>query len=215
MRIFTGAPMPDGADAVVMVERTERRPTAASAVEIEVAVGPGDHVRAAGEDLQAGDVVFGAGDDLTPARSGVLASLGVGEVVAHPRPRVGVLSTGDELVVRRRPLRPGQIRDSNRPALLALVAQAGSTPSTSASCATTRPPSPPPSSGAWPRATRSSPAAACRWATSTWSRWCSTASATCAGCRWRSGRPSRWPSVPARRRRCRCSASRATRCRRW
>ena len=123
MRIFTGAPVPDGADAVVMVERTERldggavRPHRASTVE------PGNHVRAAGDDLQAGRASCSApGDELTPARLGVLASLGVDEVVAHPRPRVGVLSTGDELVTGAAPLRPGQIRDSNRPTLLALVA---------------------------------------------------------------------------------------------
>jgi molybdopterin molybdotransferase len=124
MRIFTGAPMPEGADAVVMVERTERR-DGGKAVEIQVSVDPGNHVRAVGEDLHAGQRVFGAGDELTPARLGVLASLGIDEVDAHPRPRVGVMSTGDELVVGPGPLLPGQIRDSNRPALLALVAQAG------------------------------------------------------------------------------------------
>jgi molybdopterin molybdotransferase len=124
MRIFTGAPMPEGADAVVMVERTERR-DGGKAVEIQVSVDPGNHVRAVGEDLRAGQRVFGAGDELTPARLGVLASLGIDEVEAHPRPRVGVMSTGDELVVGPGPLQPGQIRDSNRPALLALVAQAG------------------------------------------------------------------------------------------
>ena len=127
MRIFTGAPIPDGADAVVMVERTERLDDG-HAVRIGVAVEPGTHLRAAGEDLQIGERVFGRGDEVTPARLGVLASLGVDEVVAHPRPRVGVLSTGDELVVGTGPLRPGQIRDSNRPTLLALVAQAGCIP---------------------------------------------------------------------------------------
>jgi molybdopterin molybdotransferase len=124
MRIFTGAPMPEGADAVVMVERTERR-DGGKAVEIQVSVDPGNHVRTVGEDLHAGQRVFGAGDELTPARLGVLASLGIDEVDAHPRPRVGVMSTGDELIVGPGPLQPGQIRDSNRPALLALVAQGG------------------------------------------------------------------------------------------
>jgi molybdopterin molybdotransferase len=124
MRIFTGAPLPDGADAVVMVERTERRDDGRS-VRVEVTVPPGNHVRAAGEDLKPGERLFGAGDEVTAARLGVLASLGVDEVTAHPRPRVGVMSTGDELVTGSAPLRPGQIRDSNRPTLLALVAQAG------------------------------------------------------------------------------------------
>ena len=127
MRIFTGAPLPDGADAVVMVERTERL-DGGRTVRVDVAVEPGTHLRAAGEDMRAGEVVFGAGDEVTPARRGVLASLGVAEVLAHPRPRVGVISTGDELVAGPEPLRPGQIRDSNRPTLLALVAQAGCEP---------------------------------------------------------------------------------------
>ncbi len=127
MRIFTGAPVPEGANAVVMVERTTRL-DGGRAVGIEAAVEPGTHLRAAGEDLQPGERVFGPGDELTPARVGVLASLGIAEVIAHPRPRVGVLSTGDELVTGPEPLRPGQIRDSNRPTLLALVAQAGFEP---------------------------------------------------------------------------------------
>jgi molybdenum cofactor synthesis domain-containing protein len=127
MRIFTGAPIPDGADAVVMVERTERLDGGA-AVRIGVAVEPGNHLRAAGEDLQPGDTVVNAGEELTAARIGVLASLGVSEVVVRPRPRVGVVSTGDELVATDAALRPGLIRDSNRPMLLALVAEAGFTP---------------------------------------------------------------------------------------
>jgi molybdopterin molybdotransferase len=127
MRIFTGAPLPDGADAVVMVERTERL-DGGRAVRIGVAATPGEHVREAGEDLRAGDVVFAAGDELTPARLGVLASLGIDDVVAFPRPRVGVISTGDELVTGPAPLRPGQVRDSNRPTLLALAADAGFEP---------------------------------------------------------------------------------------
>src|SRR5918995_6077394 len=124
MRIFTGAPLPDGADAVVMVERTERR-DGGKAVEIQVTVDPGNHVRTVGEDLHAGQRVFGAGDELTPARLGVVASLGIDALDVHPRPRVGVMSTGDELVTGPEHLRPGQIRDSNRPALLALVTRAG------------------------------------------------------------------------------------------
>lgn len=132
MRIFTGAPVPDGADAVVVVERTTRRdgagPGGVDAVELRWSPAAGDHVRPIGGDLRSGDVVFGPGDELTPARIGVLASLGVTEVVAHPRPRVGVMSTGDELVDGPRPLKPGQIRDSNRPTLLGLVAAAGFEP---------------------------------------------------------------------------------------
>jgi molybdopterin molybdotransferase len=121
IRIMTGAPMPDGADAVVMVEYTERD---GDAVRVLHAAKPGDHVRAAGGDLAPGDPVFPAGTVLGPAHVGVLASLGFHEVEVVARARVGVLSTGDELV-ERGALRPGQIRDSNRPMLLALVGGAG------------------------------------------------------------------------------------------
>ena len=121
IRIMTGAPMPDGADAVVMVEYTERD---GDTVRVLHAARPGDHVRPAGGDLAAGDPVFATGTVLGPAHIGVLASLGVQDVDVVPRARVGVLSTGDELV-EAGALHPGQIRDSNRPMLLALVAEAG------------------------------------------------------------------------------------------
>ncbi|HEX2273261.1 MAG TPA: gephyrin-like molybdotransferase Glp, partial [Acidimicrobiales bacterium] len=124
VRIMTGAPMPPGADAVVMVERT-RPEDGGRAVMVEAPAAPGDHVRAAGEDLSAGQVVFPPATLLGPGHIGVLASLGCEAVTVVPRPRVGVLSTGDELVSGPRPLRPGQIRDANRPMLLALVGQSG------------------------------------------------------------------------------------------
>lgn len=127
MRIFTGAPLPEGADAVVMVERTERLEGGARVVILD-SVPPGNHVRPAGDDLRPGDRVAGPGDELTPGRLGVLRSLGVGEVVAYPRPWVGVLSTGDELVDGAEPLHMGQVRDTNRPTLLALLTEAGFEP---------------------------------------------------------------------------------------
>jgi molybdopterin molybdotransferase len=123
IRIMTGAPMPDGADAVVMVERT--RPDGDGNRVIVEAARLGEHVRPAGGDVEAGAVVFEPGTVLTPAHVGVLASLDVHEVVCHPRPRVHVISTGDELVDTRGALQPGRIRDSNRPMLLALLAQVG------------------------------------------------------------------------------------------
>jgi len=125
VRIMTGAPMPPGADAVVMVERTR---TEGDVVVVEHHAAPGDHVRRAGDDLKPGDVVVDAGTVLTPAHLGVLASLGYQRVPVFPRPRVGVLSTGDELVEGAAPLHAGQIRDSNRPTLVALVRQSGFTP---------------------------------------------------------------------------------------
>jgi molybdopterin molybdotransferase len=120
-RIMTGAPMPEGADAIVLVERTR---TEGDVVSIEIAVEPGTSVRGIGEDVHVGDVVVGPGTVLTPGHLGVLASVGVDRVRVHQRPRVGVLSTGDELV-ESGPLGRGQIRDSNRPTLVALLQESG------------------------------------------------------------------------------------------
>ncbi|MGI9032103.1 MAG: molybdopterin molybdotransferase MoeA [Acidimicrobiales bacterium] len=127
VRIMTGAPMPAGADAVVMVEHT-RALDGGTGVEVDVVTSVGDHVRAAGSDLAAGQRVLGPGAVLGPGHLGVLASIGRERVMVVPRARVGVLSTGDELVDGGGPLRPGQIRDSNRPTLVALVAEAGCEP---------------------------------------------------------------------------------------
>lgn len=139
-RIMTGAIIPPGADAVVMVERTSlvtpsstANPNstaadgsasgngAAEIVRVEVSVPPGNHVRPVGDDLHAGTHVFAVGTELTAGHLGVLCSLGMTEVEVFPRLRVGVLSTGDELVDDGSPLGPGQIRDSNRRTLLALA----------------------------------------------------------------------------------------------
>jgi len=132
VRIMTGAPMPPGADAVVMVERSATiagpdgtAPNGDELIDLFVEVAAGDAVRAAGDDLRPGDPVFPAGDVLTAGHLGVLATLGVTDVEVVPPARVGVLSTGDELVDGPEPLQPGQIRDSNRRTLLALVEQAG------------------------------------------------------------------------------------------
>jgi molybdenum cofactor synthesis domain-containing protein len=125
MRIMTGAPIPDGADAVVMVELTR---ASGDEVEILAEVPVGNHVRPAGDDIGAGAEVFTPGTLLTPAHLGVLASIGRQRVRVHRRARVGVMSTGDELVEGPAPLQPGQIRDSNRLTLLSLVAEAGFEP---------------------------------------------------------------------------------------
>jgi molybdenum cofactor synthesis domain-containing protein len=124
IRIMTGAPMPAGADSIVMVERTRAD---GETVAILDAAASGDHVRPAGGDLEAGQRVFETGTLLTPAHLGVLASLDVAEILCFPRPRVGVCSTGDELV-ERGPLGPGLIRDSNRPMLVAVLEEAGFEP---------------------------------------------------------------------------------------
>jgi molybdenum cofactor synthesis domain-containing protein len=125
VRIMTGAPMPPGADAVVPVERVQASGTT---VRVPTAIGAGDHVRRAGDDLRPGDVVVQPGTLLNAGHLGILATLGVEKLGVVRRPRVGVLSTGDELVDGAVPLQPGQIRDSNRPVLLSLVAQAGAEP---------------------------------------------------------------------------------------
>jgi molybdopterin molybdotransferase len=123
-RIMTGAPVPLGADAVCMIEETETDPDGGSVV-IGRELQPGDFVRQPGRDVAFGDVIAPAGTMLTPAHLGVLANQGAISVEVHRRPRVGVLSTGDELFSGTGPLPPGKIRDANRRTLLALVRREG------------------------------------------------------------------------------------------
>jgi len=127
IRIMTGAPMPPGADAVIMVELTETV-AGGDTVMVHAQVPEGNHVRAAGDDLKPGDPVFHRGAVLTPGHLGVIASVGATGVEVYPRARVGVMSTGDELIDGPEPLGPGQIRDANRHTLLALLEQANAEP---------------------------------------------------------------------------------------
>jgi molybdopterin molybdotransferase len=121
VRIMTGAPLPAGVDAVCMVEETETE--ADGDVTVLRRLQPGDFVRLPGRDVAVGDVVAPAGTVLTPAHLGVLTNQGLTRVPVHPHPRVGVLSTGDELFTGTGPLPPGKIRDANRATLLALCAR--------------------------------------------------------------------------------------------
>ncbi|MEO6503199.1 MAG: gephyrin-like molybdotransferase Glp [Jatrophihabitantaceae bacterium] len=132
-KVMTGAPLPEGADAVVMVEktsasRTERLGAAGDLVEVLSAVAPGAGVRRAGSDVRAGELVLAAGTVLRPAHLGVLASVGAGQVQGYRRLRVGVLVTGDELVTAGAELRPGQIYESIRAMLLAMLVRANCEP---------------------------------------------------------------------------------------
>jgi molybdenum cofactor synthesis domain-containing protein len=125
LRIMTGAPFPPGADAIAIVETTRAED---GEVVVMAPVQPGEHVRAAGEDIAAGQEVFGTGEVLTPGHLGVLCSVGCKSVSVVPAPVVGVLSTGDELIDGGEALQPGQIRDSNRHTLIALLKRDGFVP---------------------------------------------------------------------------------------
>ncbi|MCU7918564.1 MAG: molybdopterin molybdenumtransferase MoeA [Candidatus Thiodiazotropha sp. (ex Epidulcina cf. delphinae)] len=122
VRIMTGAPMPNGADTVVMQEQAnlidERR------VRIGTGHRPGQNVRQAGEDIAQGSVVLNPGKRLTPADLGVMASLGIAEVGVRRRPRVAFFSTGDELRSIGEPLGEGEVYDSNRYSLYGMLTRA-------------------------------------------------------------------------------------------
>lgn len=126
-RIMTGAPMPAGADAVVMVERTQLRDD--GQVEVNDAMlQPGKNLLGRGREMRCGDRVLEAGAVLRPQEFGLLATVGRTAVQAYPAPRVAVLSTGDEVVDAAQAPGPGQIRNSNGPMLAAQVSRAGAVP---------------------------------------------------------------------------------------
>jgi molybdopterin molybdotransferase len=132
-KVMTGAPLPAGADAVVLVERTsatrtEQLGAAGDRVQIYAEVRAGAGIRRAGSDVRTGEPVLAAGTVLRPAHLGVLASVGAWQVSGYRRLRVGVLVTGDELVTAGGILGPGQIYESNRAMLLALLARANCRP---------------------------------------------------------------------------------------
>ena len=128
-RIFTGAQVPAGADAVVMQEQCESVPGASGeglgAVHVNTVPQPGQWVRRRGEDVQSGGIVLRRGARLTPQALGLAASVGIGELTVARRPRVALFSTGDELAMPGEPLRPGAIYNSNRFTLRGLLQAAG------------------------------------------------------------------------------------------
>ncbi len=122
VQVATGAPLPPGADAVVMVEFTEEQD---GKVSVTRPVYPGANVSRAGEDIDRGQVVLRSGTYLTPARVGVLAALGMTSVTVFRRPEVAVVPTGREVVPPGRPLRPGQVFDVNSFTLEAVLRSNG------------------------------------------------------------------------------------------
>ena len=122
IRIMTGAALPAGADAVVPVELTDG---GTQQVAVREPVSAGDSVRRRGGDAMPGDLLLAAGTRIGPVQLGLLAAAGHGTVRARPRPRVTVISTGDELIEPGRPLAPGQIWESNSVMLAAAARQAG------------------------------------------------------------------------------------------
>lgn len=135
IRIMTGAPMPSGADAVVRFEETDEidrsamvEPPSHAFIGIQRSPKALDNVRPAGEDIARGDLALPAGKLLRPQEIGLLAAINVTEVSVHRRPKVAVLSTGDELADIGELLQPGQVRNSNSYTLAAMASQAGAIP---------------------------------------------------------------------------------------
>ncbi|MCA1830987.1 MAG: molybdopterin molybdotransferase MoeA, partial [Actinobacteria bacterium] len=120
--IMTGGPLPAGADAIVPWEDTDR---GEDVVTINATAKPGNHVRPAGEDVHSGDRAVTKGDELSAVRLGVLASIGRTSVAVHRRPRVAVLSTGDEIARPGTPLLPGHVYDANSTLIAGLLRSAG------------------------------------------------------------------------------------------
>lgn len=127
--IATGAPIPEGAECVVPVEDTEEvSEGGAEVVRLMASVGPGTHVRPAGQDAQPGDVVVPASMRVTGPAAGMISSAGRGTALVHPRVRVAVISTGDELVAPGQPAGYGQIGDANSYTLIGGILEAGAVP---------------------------------------------------------------------------------------
>lgn len=124
--IHTGGMLPEGADAVVMLERTQRLD--AETIEVLRPVAPGENVIAIGEDIRQGEIAFPVGHRLRPQDLGALAALGVARVPVARRPRVAILGSGDEIVPPDQRPQPGQVRDVNTFSLIGLIRQHGGEP---------------------------------------------------------------------------------------
>lgn len=129
-RIMTGAQLPEGANAVIPVEDTDFKnrqagTAAPETVSFEKKMNAGENVRPRGMDIRTGEVVLHKGRTLKPQDLGLLATLGMANVTVHKKPRVALLSSGDELLPVEAPLEPGKIRDSNSYTIAALIENAG------------------------------------------------------------------------------------------
>ena len=142
-QVHTGGHVPEGADAVVMVEQTQRVDDGASTplshlssvvgrrsslIQTTAAIAPGDNIIKAGEDVQAGDEVVQVGTRLREQEIGGILALGLHEIEVYRQPRVAIIASGDELVSAERAVRPGQIRNINTPMMAALVRRNGGVP---------------------------------------------------------------------------------------
>jgi molybdenum cofactor synthesis domain-containing protein len=125
IEIATGAPMPQGADAIVMVEETEK---AGDDVRIQTPVYPRQNVGRQGADITVGQTVLSSGDVFNPSRIGALAALGIADVEVYQKPTVAILSTGNEIVDPGQELKPGQIYDINKFTLSTIIAEHGGIP---------------------------------------------------------------------------------------
>jgi molybdopterin molybdotransferase len=126
LRVATGAMLPPGADAVVMIEYTAEHPD--GTLEVRRAVAPGENVLQPGEDVARGEPLFPAGRRLRPQEIGLLAALGLRRLAVYKKPRVAIISSGDEIVPLYEKPRPGQVRDSNAYLAAAQVAEWGGLP---------------------------------------------------------------------------------------
>jgi molybdopterin molybdotransferase len=125
-KIATGGMLPKGADAVVMIEHIQQ--VDKNMVEAVKPVAPGENVIQAGEDVKRGDCVLKKGHKMRPQDIGVLTGLGITELLVYEKPKVSIISTGDEIVSPDRPIKPGQVRDINSFNLAGLLMDAGAIP---------------------------------------------------------------------------------------
>ncbi|NGQ94979.1 molybdopterin molybdotransferase MoeA [Brevibacillus sp. SYP-B805] len=127
-RIMTGAMMPPGADAVIMLEQTEKPGEVSDTVGVKRALKPGENISRRGEEMKSGERIVRAGERINAGTLALLATFGYAAVPVVRRPRVGLLATGSELLDVDQPLVPGKIRNSNSVMLSALIGEAGGIP---------------------------------------------------------------------------------------